>query len=280
MLKKYLFLMLSFCAVLAISCNNDDDNDGDGDSQTKTLVKSFDIALDNSNSIPMVTDRNETGNVLLSLYDDNTLDFTITINNLSSTDTLTVAHVHTGDVVSTGGAVITLVDGTDNLFSGNTATGTITLNASEISTLQGSDVYVNVHSAESPSGLVRGQIDQIIDNAYNVALSPDNEIPMVTGRNETGVAYFRLVGTKMYYKAIVNDLDNTDTITAGHIHEGNSTVNGGVLLNLEITDNAQLDVTKNLTLTADNLTKINNDTLYVNIHSSQVASGLLRGQIR
>ena len=268
--------MLSFSALLIISCSDDNNTV----SPTKTLVQSFDILLDNANSIPMVTGRNETGNIQMSLFDDNSLEFTITVNNLSATDALTAAHVHTGDVVSTGGVVLTLVEGTIIAFSGNTATGTLTLTATEISALQGSNVYVNVHSTESASGLLRGQIDQTIDNAYNVSLSPDNEIPAVTGRSETGTAYFRLVGSTMYYKAIVNDLDATDAITASHIHEGSSTVNGGVLINLELIDNAQLDITKNITLSATDLTKIKTDELYVNIHSTQIGSGLLRGQIR
>ncbi len=282
MVRKHFLFMLSFCAALAISCSEDSD-DGGGDGGTtpmKTVVQSFDIMLNNANSIPMVTDRNETGNIEMSLYNDNTLEFTINISDLASSDALTVAHVHTGDVVSTGDVAIVLVDGENITFSGSTATGTIELNASQISTLQGSNVYVNVHSTQSSSGLVRGQIDQTIANAYNVALSPDNEVPMVTGRNETGMVYIRLVGSTMYYKAIVNDLDETDAIMAGHIHEGNSTSNGGVLINLELTGNDQLDITKEKTLSADELTKINNDALYVNIHSNQVASGLLRGQIR
>lgn len=275
MIRKYLILTFSLFALALTSCSKDDD------SQTKkTLLQSFDISLDNANSIPMVVGRNETGNIQMSLYDDNSLEFTITINNLSTTDGLTAAHIHTGDVVSTGSVAITLVDGSTISFSGNTATGTITLSTSQISILKGNNVYVNVHSTESASGLVRGQIDQTIDNAYNVALSPANEIPAVMGRSETGTAYFRLVGSTMYYKTIVNDLDGTDAITAGHIHEGSSTVNGGILINLELTDNAQLDITKTIILSTTELSKINNDELYVNIHSNQVGSGLLRGQIR
>tara|TARA_B110000908_G_C10151696_1_gene401647 strand:- start:134 stop:847 length:714 start_codon:yes stop_codon:yes gene_type:complete len=236
--------------------------------------------LDNANSIPMVSGRSETGTIDMQLYDDNSLEFTITINDLSATDVLTAAHVHTGDVVSTGAVVIGLVDGATIMFSGNTANGTLMLDASQISALNGDDVYVNVHSTENPSGLVRGQIDVAIDNSYNVALSTDNEVPSVTGRSETGVTYFRLVNSTMYYKVVVNDLEVSDAITKGHIHEGATGINGSVFINLEITDNTQLDTVKSVTLNASDLAKINNDQLYVNIHSSQVASGLIRGQIR
>lgn len=269
MKMKYLFLALSFCTLLIFGCSEDEDS--------KTLVESFDVELDNAHSIPMVIGRTETGTVKMDLYDDNSLEFTITISNLAMTDELTMAHVHTGDVVSTGDVAIGLVDGSDIAFSDGMASGTVMLDGSQISTLQGSDVYVNVHSKESASGLIRGQIDQTIDNAYNVALSPANEVPAVMGRSESGSAYFRIVGSMLYYKVIVNDLDAADAITAGHIHEGGSMVNGGVFKMLDI---AGLDMTKNLMLSADELTKVNTDELYVNIHSTQQATGLLRGQIR
>jgi len=274
MKKRIYYLFISIGLLLTLGCNNDDD------SITKILLEAFDIELNTSNSIPTVTGRSETGNITMVLFDDNSLEFTITVNNLSSTDALSASHVHTGDLVSTGSVEITLVDGSDITFSGNTASGTIILTANQISVLLGSDVYVNVHSTDIPSGLVRGQIDQTISNAYNVALSPLNEVPPITVRDEEGNAYFRLVGSTMYYKVTVTNLDKTDAISGGHIHEGSSTVNGGVLIDLGISDNAQLDITKSITLSSVELDKVNNDELYVNIHSIQVPSGLLRGQIR
>ena len=240
MIRKNLLLMLGLCALLTFSCDEDE-----ADPPAKVSVQTFDIDLDNAYSIPMVEGRDETGNIKMNLFDDNSLEFTITINNLLAT-----------------------------------ATGTITLSDSEIATLKGSDVYVNVHSTDKGSGLVRGQIDQTIDNAFNVALSPANEVPAITDRNESGAAYLRVIGTTLYYSAVVNDLDATDAITAGHIHNGSAEVNGGVLVNLGFTDNAQLGITKSLTLTDAELTALKNDPLYVNIHSVQHGGGLLRGQIR
>ena len=274
-ISKLTFIGIILSLSFAMSCG-DDDGAGAGPIQ----IQAFDIDLSSSNSIPTVSGRNETGNTTMNLFDDNSLEFTITINNLSSTDQLNAAHVHSGDPVSAGGVEIPLVDGTDITFSGNTASGTITLTADQISTLLGSDVYVNVHSTEIPSGLVRGQIDKSIDNAYNVALSPSNAVPPIVGRSEEGNAHFRLVGSTMYFKVSMSNLDPSDAIIAGHIHEGSSTENGGVLISLDITDEAQLGVTKSVTLSSDELAKMNNDELYVNIHSTDQPSGLLRGQIR
>ena len=275
MKKGIFYLLLSIGLLFTVGCNNDDDG-----SIAKTLIQAFDVALNTSNSIPAVTGRNETGNITMDLFDDNSLEFTITINNLSSTDELIASHIHNGDLVSTGGIEITLVDAIDISYSGNTASGTVMLTASQISALQGDDVYVNVHSTEFPSGLVRGQIDKTISNAYNVALSPLNEVPPVMGRSERGNAYFRLVGSDMYYKVAVTDLQATDAIIGGHIHEGMPIENGGVIIDLEITDNTQLDITKNITLGSVELDKVKNAQVYVNIHSNQEPAGLLRGQIR
>ncbi len=275
MKKGIFYLLLSIGLLFTVGCNNDDDG-----SIAKTLIQAFDVALNTSNSIPTVPGRNETGNITMDLFDDNSLEFTITINNLSITDELIASHIHNGDVVSTGGIEITLVDAIDITYSGNTASGTVMLTASQISALQGDDVYVNVHSTEFPAGLVRGQIDKTISNAYNVALSPLNEVPPVMGRSERGNAYFRLVGSTMYYKVAVTDLEATDAIIGGHIHEGSSTENGGVLIDLGITDDTQLDITKNITLSSVELDKVINDELYVNIHSGKEPAGLLRGQIR
>jgi len=49
---------------------------------------------------------------------------------------------------------------------------------------------------------------------------------------------------------------------------------------LDIVDDEQIDVTKTLTLEESEITILNNDELYVNIHSNLVPSGLMRGQIR
>lgn len=274
MKTKYLFFILGFCLISMTQC--DDDND----ISTKTVVESFDIKLSSSNSIPNIMDRNETGNIQMYLYSDNSLEFTITINNLVETDTLTTAHVHNGNVVSTGSVAITLVDASDIKFEENIAKGSIKLTNLEVINLYANDVYINVHSKESSSGLLRGQVNKTVDQAYNIILSPENEIPVVSDRNEDASAYFRIIGSKMYYKIIINNLADDAIITGAHIHEGSSTVNGGVFLNLDITDNDQLNIMKSISLSESELSKIKNDKLYVNIHSSDVPSGLLRGQIR
>ena len=118
-----------------------------------------------------------------------------------------------------------------------------------------------------------------IVQSFDVPLSYRNSIPAVEGRSETGEAYIRIIGSTMYYKIIVNDLDESDSITAGHIHQGSATENGDVIINLEITNEDELNVTKTLMLSEDLLNSLMNDNLYINVHSVQQALGLLRGQV-
>lgn len=273
-MKKALLLI---CCTLLIgfttSCN---DTDGSG----PTIIASGNISLTTENEIPIVENRDETGTFLLVLNSENQIEFSIVVNDLSASDELTVAHLHTGDPVSTGAPAISLVNGTDIVFQGNEATGIVQLTEAQVETLLGDDVYVNVHSTENPNGLVRGQLDQVIDEAYNVMLSPTNEIPSITDRNDSGTAIFRIIGDKVYYNVSVTNLQTGDAITAGHIHSGDATVNGDVQINLELTDDTQLGVTKTMILDADMLATLKTDALYVNVHSSDYPGGLMRGQIR
>lgn len=271
---KKIVRMISFTGLLvALGCNNDDD-------RAKALLATFIVPINCPNSIPMVIGRGESGMAVLKLYADNTLFFRITVGNLSASDYLTVAHIHSGDVVSTGDVVIMLVDGVAASFSGGTAEGIMQLTQEQASFMRENPAYININSLEKPQGLLRGQIGQHITHACSTALSPNNEIPPVVGRNETGNAYIRVVGNVMYYKIEVSDLATADAVTAGHIHEGTALQSGNIFLGLGIFDNTQLSTVKSLQLSNADLYRLRTESLYINIHSSQEPMGLIRGQIR
>jgi len=261
-------LALGILAASFASCSKDD--------PAKELVQRFEIALSAQNAVPGMNGRNETGNAVLELFEDNSLEFSITVNDLWSADNLTAAHIHIGDILSTGGVLVGLVDGEDIAFSGDMASGTILLSAEQASSLMAQEnLYVNVHSEQAPPGLVRGQIGVTIDQAYNVWMTSS-----VSGRNETGVAHVRVVGTTMYYMMTVADLSGTDQIVAAHIHEGATGVDGGVLVGFAVGSNADLGVVKQIDLSADQVSALGQNDLYINVHSAEAQPGLIRGQIR
>lgn len=269
-------LLVAFTA----SCD-DDDVKSVVTPEPVAVVSEFAVNLNTKNEIPTVVGRNETGVANFTLLADNTLSFSIEINNLSASDNLLAAHIHTGDVVSTGDVVVGLVTPDSGVsFDGNTAEGSVQLTAEQVSLLSAAALYVNIHSMEVAPGLVRGQVNENIDAAYNVALSTANEVSAVENRTETGEAFLRVIGDKLYYRVVVDELAASDSITMGHLHQASAGENGDVFVNLGITSNAELNITKELDLTVEQLQTLNNLPSYVNIHSEQVASGLVRGQVK
>ncbi|MEH0158556.1 CHRD domain-containing protein [Limibacter armeniacum] len=286
----YVLLLLS---LFVISSCDDDDDGGTTPTPDPEIVQEWTVELSPSDEVPAITGRDETGTAELTLYDDNTLEYTITVNDLSDTDELTMAHIHTGGPTETGDVLITLVDGTDIVFdSNNSVTNTIDLTTAQVDSLTNSpdNLYVNVHSTEEPNGLLRGQLEgggggtepEVVQE-WEVALSPKLEVPAVADREETGMAKFTLYdNNELIYEIMVDGLAETDELTAAHIHTGNPAQSGDVLFTLVdgtdivFTDNM---VTDTLTLTEEEVTTIQGMDLYVNVHSTEVPSGLVRGQL-
>jgi hypothetical protein len=93
----------------------------------------------------------------MKLYSDNSFSYTLTVDNLAATDALVTAHLHAGDVITSGPVILPF----DPTFSGNTASDTLTgLRQSLVDSLKddANDIYVNVHTTQVGSGLVRGQL--------------------------------------------------------------------------------------------------------------------------
>jgi hypothetical protein len=271
--KWSLLTLIATGLITAFGCTNDSD---DG----PALVNTYEVPLSAQFSVPANTDRSETGTAVLRLLDDNTLEFELTVNDFDGSDRMTVAHLHAGNLVSNGNVFITLVDDSEITFDGNTASGTVTLMQDQIMALNGSDVYVNLHSEAIPSGLLRGSVDKTIDFAADVQLSPDEEVPPVMNRDESGIALLRLDSdNNLEYKITVNDLRSSDALVAAHVHAGEAGANGDVFIGL-LDDSAGFDVAQSLTLDADQRTALLNDPVYVNAHSNEEPAGIVRGQIR
>jgi len=280
-LSNILFLTV-FTSLLLLGCGGDSGGSGPiiPINPPATLVETFQIDLSAQYSIPANTSSNATGMVTLELFSDNSLKYTITISGMANADVLTTAHIHMGDLVSTGIISMTLVDGTNRTFNGNTASGTINISNQDKNILQGDDVYLNVHSNNYPAGLARGSIDEDIDFAMDIDLSPSNNVPPLMGRSETGTTFLRLSSESvLYYKINIIDLDMSDALKSAHLHTGMADETGPVFQTLAV-DPSDFEVTKSFLMNeADRMTFLT-DYLYVNVHTDQEPAGLMRGQIR
>lgn len=117
---------------------------------------------------------------------------------------------------------------------------------------------------------------------WNIVLSAKNENNPPAGRTETGTANLKLLSDNtISFTIAVVGLTAGDALTAAHIHVGDVITNGGVILNFNPTftgSNATGLVTGIRSTFIDSL-KDNVNELYFNVHSTQVGSGLVRGQL-
>ncbi|MDB5252278.1 MAG: hypothetical protein JWP27_1447 [Flaviaesturariibacter sp.] len=243
-----------------------------------TVVKQWTVPLSAKNEVPAPAGRNETGTALLQLLSDNTFTYTVTVNGLAAGDALTNAHIHTGDVINSGPVIL----GFNPTFSGNTASGTVTgLRTSFIDSLKNDavDLYVNAHSTQAPAGIVRGQLNKTIELAMDVVMTGNNEVPAVA-TTASGLAMLRLTSDKkLYAKVTVTGLEAGDTWTAAHIHKAAAGANSGVFIGF-YSSAAEFGTTKIIPVDDAMFASLKTDAMYVNAHSTNHASGTIRGQIR
>jgi len=243
-----------------------------------TSVKKWDaLIISAKNEVPAPVGRTEEGEVTLELLSDNSLKFDFHIHNLTPGDALTSAHIHYGDAGTGNGPVF--IDLKPSI-SGAGASGIVTgLRQGQIDSMQGSNVYFNVHSTQLPGGIARVQLDKTVEFAMDIPLSGANENPAVT-TTATGLCILRLTNDKILYsKVTVSNIETNDTIRVAHIHRGAVGVNGPVRINLALTID-DFGVLKTTTLVDSLYNMVKNDPVYANAHSKLKGSGLVRGQIR
>lgn len=120
----------------------------------KKIVYARDITLLGTNEVPPVT-TTATGKAILRLTNDKVLYSVVTVSDLESNDTLTVAHIHPGAAGTNGSPLIFLCN---NLSDFGVVKVSTPLTDANYNQLLNDPMYVNAHSRRHGPGLVRGQI--------------------------------------------------------------------------------------------------------------------------
>jgi len=119
-----------------------------------------------------------------------------------------------------------------------------------------------------------------------VELDSKQEIPTVADRNEKGTANLKVFAdSTLTFSITVSNLDGTDQLTVAHVHTGSPVESGSPIVTL--VDNSTIKFQGNK---ASGKVKLNSsqfnslkddegDDLYVNIHSTKLPLGLVRGQL-
>jgi predicted xylose isomerase-like sugar epimerase len=113
-------------------------------------------------------------------------------------------------------------------------------------------------------------------------LSVNNVVPTINGRTDHAVAVcYLMTDNKLYYYLYFDTpLNNGDKPTKAVIYSGAAGANGAVLIDLNNgAYNTNREVKGSVELSAQTITDLNSKTLYLQIASSQQASGLVRGTL-
>ena len=133
----------------------------------------------------------------------------------------------------------------------------------------------------------------VSDNRFSAPLTGMEEVPPVN-TNSTGLSLFEVINNNtINYKLNVTEMDN---IKVAHIHLGNFSENGDVVVTLFNSSKTPIDIINGTLVegkitaadlqgplqekTIPDLVNLINDTqTYVNIHSIEYPNGEIRGQI-
>lgn len=222
----------------------------------------------------------------------NNIHVTITVTNLASP--INNFHIHEAPPGSNGPVVVDLI-GLGGTFVNGTMTGTFPVSAAVAQRMlqNPANFYVNVHTEALPGGAVRGSLAYANGGAitYAAELRPGNEVPP-TNSTAFGSSFvtFDPVNNTIAFETRASGIANP---TMAHIHRGAAGVNGPVIINFA-TSSAQIaggrasGAGPMSAFQSGNL--LNTDLIalaspataagyYVNVHSTAVPSGEIRGQL-
>ena len=209
--------------------------------------------------------------------DLSTLDFHLAVADIEN---VTAAHLHTGWPGVNGGVAHALfLGGPPPLEPGSPVNGLIAMDAQSVLDLWSGYYYANVHTTANPGGEIRGQVEGA--SLFTADLSGANEVPP-NGSTGTGRGVLALSddASTLYYRVMVADIEH---ITASHIHNGPAGENGPVVFPLFTGGPPPFDVDNpvsgSVAMTDENVFDLIAGNYYVNVHTTHLPAGEIRGQV-
>jgi len=252
-------LLFAFCILFFVSA-------------ISAKVWQFSTNLDPSQEVPPVVitpNENTTTNLDPSgkgrlYFDDETniLNWTISNNVVDPTS----AHLHGPAAIGTNANPIIPLDPTKNPMVGQT-----NLTATYAGYLQNGTMYVNIHTAEHPAGLIRGQV---IYNGYEAVLTGENVVPK-TNSSATGNAVLSLDEKA---STLTFELEHTiANATSGGIHgPADDDQNTDPIVTFTTTTSP---IKGKTTLNSDQVAALKDGKLYIQLNSNKYPNGEIRGSI-
>jgi uncharacterized protein (TIGR03118 family) len=236
--------------------------------QTSKTVLPFTVLLNGASQVPEVNTPG-TGIGSLSLEGSN-LTWNISFSGLSAPATM--AHIHAA-ATATNTAGVALPFTVAPVTSG-TISGTAGISTDLVADILNGMAYVNIHTANNPSGEIRGQI---VPLHITTTLDGASEVPPVQ-TTASATASFTLVGSELFYSVTFAGLSGP--ATAAHIHgPADSTNNASPIIIFSPPSTNSGTFSGTASLTPEQVAYLLAGQLYINIHSVTNGTGEIRGQI-
>jgi hypothetical protein len=208
-----------------------------------------------------------------------------------ATDIAGGMHLHEGRPGENGPVLFPLdVQSSMDLTSGRIlpANNRIPFQINQMDLLEEKMIYANVHSTQFPGGEIRGQLTDINSQiTYRAHLSGMNEIPAAMSPGNGQVLAEWKDGMIQVNGSFQNLSSNVATNVAGgiHLHDGFAGQNGPVLISLqpELSNDSLAGtfspMENSYSLNTAESEMLMERQIYLNIHSMNIPSGELRGQL-
>ncbi|WP_167021436.1 CHRD domain-containing protein [Chitinophaga sp. Cy-1792] len=261
----FIFGMLLLAACTMVGCKKDPKSD-------QFVLKFWNVQLKGTNVVPATPGNGASAYALLYLRDDYHLYYDIYFDSLPAGIVPEGVDIRVGGPVQNNSTTLLSLTGT---FTGSKMSGNIDMPKTMVDSLLKTSGYMVIKSKTAPDGLVRGQLDKKIIFSKDVAMTAAQVVPAA---NNSATANFSIRITEDnigFYAIDVKNLPAGDALTETHIH----TSAGATLLKMA-SKPADYGVQLNMSITGEPLRALQQDPLYVDVHSTLYPNGLVRGTLR
>lgn len=217
------------------------------------------------------------------------INATVTADNISPDDDVTMVHIHAGFAGENGPVLAGFSRISDNptVFALNTNVANLAdLPGNDLETFLDGGWYLNLHTVSNPAGHVRGQIfTNDIDVSRSELQGLQENPPVINAEGISGVGYVTINPTEQEIVANVTVEGFVPFLDAPigpvHLHNGFGGENGPVFLPLFALEGSE---TSFRGTEADAIDVIDFDRIalggtYINVHSAENGGGEIRGQV-
>ncbi|WP_037992767.1 CHRD domain-containing protein [Teredinibacter turnerae] len=240
------------------------------DPEPEPEIETYNVQLKGEQSVPMVDSDNEASATVM-ITNGEILSATMDLSDIPG---VAAAHVHEGEVGTTGGVAFAF---NDNDMDGVWTIENEAVTAENLEALRNGNLYINVHTEVQADGEIRGQILMESQSVHVFELSGKQEVPSVsTNAYGHGYVFYDSASGALEVNVWTWDVE----ANAAHIHSAEAGLNGGVVLALETgaTDGLWQSPDDSM-LGMDEVMQMMDALLYVNVHSAANEGGEIRGQI-